>query len=221
MIDDKTPNLQLPLPHEDNLLEDDVNRLRAALTLVDTEVKTAGTKAAWATVSGKPATFPPATHAHAYADVTGKPGTFPPATHAHAYADVTGKPATFPPATHAASHAPGGADVLTVFSGLLTEKVQNRAAISGAVTVDLTAGHYVVATVGGAVTLTLSGAVAGGCTTVLLELTNGGKYSVTWGMTPKWPNGAAPTLTANGVDLVALVTRGDDWRGVLVASNVR
>lgn len=202
MIDDKTPNLQLPLPHEDNLLEDDVNRLRAALTLVDTEVKTAGTKAAWATVSGKPATFPPATHAHAYAD-------------------VTGKPATFPPATHAASHAPGGADVLTVFSGLLTEKVQNRATISGAVTVDLTAGHYVVATVGGAVTLTLSGAVAGGCTTVLLELTNGGKYSVTWGMTPKWPNGAAPTLTANGVDLVALVTRGDDWRGVLVASNVR
>lgn len=88
MIDDKTPNLQLPLPHEDNLLEDDVNRLRAALTLVDTEVKTAGTKAAWATVSGKPGTFPPATHAHAYADVTGKPENFPPASHTHPAADV-------------------------------------------------------------------------------------------------------------------------------------
>ena len=35
MIDEKTTRLQLPLPHKDNLLSEDVERLRAALTLID------------------------------------------------------------------------------------------------------------------------------------------------------------------------------------------
>lgn len=35
MIDDKTPNTKLPLPHIDNFLEEDVSRLRAALTMID------------------------------------------------------------------------------------------------------------------------------------------------------------------------------------------
>ena len=36
MDDERTPVLQLPLPHPDHLLADDVLRLRAALLLVDT-----------------------------------------------------------------------------------------------------------------------------------------------------------------------------------------
>ncbi|NCC85404.1 MAG: hypothetical protein EOM03_14930 [Clostridia bacterium] len=36
MIDDRTPYLDLPLPHPDNLLTDDVLRLREALVAVDT-----------------------------------------------------------------------------------------------------------------------------------------------------------------------------------------
>ncbi|WP_165071093.1 hypothetical protein, partial [Desulfovibrio sp. ZJ200] len=35
MPDEKTPHLNLPLPHADNLLEEDVLRLREALALVD------------------------------------------------------------------------------------------------------------------------------------------------------------------------------------------
>ena len=68
----------------------------------------------WATLMGKPATFPPTigltattaaagNHAHAWADITGKPTTFPPTigtsaataaagNHAHAWGDITGKP---------------------------------------------------------------------------------------------------------------------------------
>lgn len=38
MIDDQTQHLSLPLPHEDNLLEEDVARLRAALSEIDTRV---------------------------------------------------------------------------------------------------------------------------------------------------------------------------------------
>lgn len=73
----------------------------------------------WATLSGKPATFPPAVHSHAIADVTGlpealeaaggtptwdavtgKPTSFPPSAHQHPWSDLTGVPATFAPAAH-------------------------------------------------------------------------------------------------------------------------
>ena len=39
MIDEKTPHLKLSLPHADNLLEDDVARLRESLTVLDTKVQ--------------------------------------------------------------------------------------------------------------------------------------------------------------------------------------
>lgn len=54
----------------------------------------------WATLSGKPVTFPPAAHTHSYASLTDIPVTFAPAPHTHAWADITGKPTTFAPAAH-------------------------------------------------------------------------------------------------------------------------
>lgn len=39
MIDEKTPNLQLPLPNKQNLLSADVERIAQALTIIDTEIK--------------------------------------------------------------------------------------------------------------------------------------------------------------------------------------
>lgn len=47
----------------------------------------------WASVTGKPATFPPATHAHATADVTGLDAALAgkaATSHSHAIANVTG-----------------------------------------------------------------------------------------------------------------------------------
>lgn len=38
MTDDRTPNLDLPLPHEDNDLVIDVARLRQALLAIDAEL---------------------------------------------------------------------------------------------------------------------------------------------------------------------------------------
>jgi hypothetical protein len=37
MIDDRTPHLDLPLPHINNLLQDDVDRLRTAFSTVDSK----------------------------------------------------------------------------------------------------------------------------------------------------------------------------------------
>lgn len=74
MHDERTATLRLPLPHPDNALDEDVERLRAALTALDTEsgnvralfatlsglLESAAGTAAWAGVSGKPEAFPPA-----------------------------------------------------------------------------------------------------------------------------------------------------------------
>ncbi|MEI3453734.1 MAG: hypothetical protein V8Q91_10040 [Bilophila wadsworthia] len=124
------------------------------------------------------------------------------------------------PAAHHTSHEPGD-NALTRFSGLLTEKVQNFGAISGAVTINLASGHYVVATVGGTVTINVSGAEPGVCTAVMLELDNAGSAAVTWGMTPTWAGGVAPSLTASGKDYVGLCSRGEGWAGVLVSSDAK
>ena len=116
---------------------------------------------------------------------------------------------------HHVSHEPGGSDVITSL-GSVAEKSQSLGTISGDVTIDLSAGLSVIATVGGATTLAFANAPAGGTATVLLRLTNGGAYTVTWPSTIKWPGGNAPTLTASGVDLVILATSdgGATWWGV-------
>ena len=190
MIDEKTPHLKLSLPHADNLLEDDVARLRESLPVLDTKVQLGDERLAEAAKTA-------------------------------AWDGVSEKPATFPPVVHAISHEPWGNDTLTRFSGVLTEKVQNLGVISGAVTINLASGHYVVATVGGTVTINVSGAEPGVCTAVMLELDNAGSAAVTWGMTPIWAGGVAPSLTASGKDYVGLYFRGEGWSGVLVVSDAR
>lgn len=39
MIDDRTQNLNLPLPHKNNLLSDDVERLRETIVEIDQDSK--------------------------------------------------------------------------------------------------------------------------------------------------------------------------------------
>ncbi|MFQ8738060.1 MAG: hypothetical protein ACLSAH_20395 [Bilophila wadsworthia] len=158
--------------------------------------------------------------------VKGPSFTATPAAGAVPKADASGKIAAgwippVAPAAHHTSHEPGGNDALTRFSGLLTEKVQNFGVISGAVTINLASGHYVVATVGGTVTINVSGAEPGVCTAVMRELDNAGSAAVTWGMTPTWAGGVAPSLTASGKDYVGLCSRGEGWAGVLVSSDAK
>ena len=123
------------------------------------------------------------------------------------------------PTAHAASHNADGSDALTSFSGELRdvgELHQPLGSISGTVTVDLSLGNSVSATITAATTLVFTGAVSGACRTVLLTLTNGGAYTVTWPSTIKWPGDTAPILTESGTDLIILSTSdgGTTWRGV-------
>ena len=46
-------------------------------------------KLPWAVITGKPTTYPPATHTHAWGDITGKPSTFAPSAHTHTKSQIT------------------------------------------------------------------------------------------------------------------------------------
>lgn len=55
----------------------------------------------------------------------------------------------------------------------------------------------------------------------LLEITDGGG-SIVWPGSVEWPNGAAPTLQATGVDILVFISRdaGVTWRGALILADV-
>ncbi|NKD46283.1 hypothetical protein HEQ69_11270 [Haematospirillum jordaniae] len=54
----------------------------------------------WEGLTGKPETFPPASHSHTWESLTEKPDAFPPASHTHTWGALQKKPATFPPDEH-------------------------------------------------------------------------------------------------------------------------
>ena len=101
--DVKRLNLSMPVANDVKLGEI-LKALQEATGGDDGEITVA-----WADVTGKPSTFPPAAHTHtiaqvddlqteldsklesvAWGDVGSKPSTFPPATHTHTIAQVTG-----------------------------------------------------------------------------------------------------------------------------------
>jgi hypothetical protein len=66
-------------------------------------------------------------------------------------------------------------------------------------------------------------APAGTAFGVIVELTNGGAYVITWPASVKWQNGAAPALTAAGKDILVLMTSdgGTTWFAAMSMKDVR
>ena len=58
--------------------------------------------------------------------------------------------------------------------------------------------------------------------TFILELTNGGNYTINWWENIKWDNGKAPELTIDGTDILGFYTHdGVNWRGVLMSKDIK
>lgn len=97
-------------------------------------------------------------------------------------------------------------------------EVYAHGSISTATTIDLENGNVHTATIGGNLTLTFSNPIASGdATSFVLELTNGGAYTLTFPASVDWEGGTAPTLTASGVDILVFYTRdgGTTWHGIV------
>lgn len=90
--------------------------------------------------------------------------------------------------------------------------------LSGTMSVDLSAGNFFYGTAGANYGFAFTNVpTTGKVVFVMLEITNGGAYTPTWPASFKWPGGSPPSLTASGVDLIALYTRdgGTTWRAAM------
>ena len=112
-------------------------------------------------------------------------------------------------------------EVLSVSSGAMAWAKRDRAVplAEGVVTdgaCDYASGYIFSATISGATTISLTNVPATGTAMLMLRLTNGGSATVTWPSGIKWPGGAAPTLTASGLDEVVLMrTNAGVWSGAV------
>lgn len=77
--------------------------------------------------------------------------------------------------------------------------------ITGATTIDLSAGNVVTATATGNVTFSFSNVPGANQSQVqTLRLTNGGAFTLTWPANTKFAGGIPPTLTAAGIDYLGI-----------------
>jgi len=85
--------------------------------------------------------------------------------------------------------------------------------------INLSTGNYFYKTIAADTTFTVSNVPSSGTAQCfILELTNGGAFTITWFAGLTFPGGAAPVLTASGRDVLAFFTRdgGTTWSGFVV-----
>ena len=82
-------------------------------------------------------------------------------------------------------------------------------------TVNVALANYFISTPAGTSTWIFTGVPVSRDSSFVLQLANGGSYTVTWPASVKWPSNTAPTLSTSGVDILifSTVNTGTTWRG--------
>ena len=114
----------------------------------------------------------------------------------------------------------GTTDTQTLSAKTITALKETKTT-SSSYNFDLAAGNYFTHTAS-ANNLTVSNVPATGTVaSFIIELTNGGAYTFSFWSGVKWAGGAAPALTASGVDILGFYTHdgGTTWRGLLLAKD--
>ncbi len=99
-----------------------------------------------------------------------------------------------------------------------------KGSLAGAVSLDTSEYSYFAGTAVGNTTFSFANPPSAGLAYgFVLELTNGGAFTITWPASVDWPTGTAPTLSPSGVDVLVFLTRdgGTTWRGVLSMQDSR
>jgi hypothetical protein len=81
-------------------------------------------------------------------------------------------------------------------------------------TVNVALANYFVCTPAGTTTFVFTGVPVSRDSSFVIELTNGGAYTISFPSSVRWPANTAPTLTASGKDLLIFSTAntGSTWR---------
>jgi len=121
--------------------------------------------------------------------------------------------------------ASAAANVFTGVQTFLGIK-ETRVALAASA-IDLALGTYFSMTSTAATTLTVTNvAAAGTCSSFILDLSNGGAYTLSFGTgftSVKWAGGTQPTLTASGRDVLGFFTHdgGATWTGMVLSKDVK
>ena len=99
----------------------------------------------------------------------------------------------------------------------ISEKAQALGNTTGNKAIAVSKGAYITCKVTGNTTFSFTGVPQTGATVVVMQLTNGGAYTITWPSSIKWSGGKAPKFTASGIDIVVLTTNdaGATWYGIV------
>jgi hypothetical protein len=90
--------------------------------------------------------------------------------------------------------------------------------------IDLSLANYFSKTLTAASTFTLSNtAAANSVSSFILDLTNGGAFTITWWSGLKWVGGTAPSLTVSGRDNLGFYTHdgGTTWTGLVLGKDIK
>jgi len=220
-VDERTPALNLPLPHRLNDSRDDVERLRQALDLID-----AAQQLVELSLADKAEDVDLAALAQFTTDALATKAS---TASVNALAQSTSDALALKASTAALADA-----VTTLNAAIATKAASTNPTITGLreVRVALGAGTAINAAAGNLFTKTITGATvlsvtnvpaAGTVACFLLDLTNGGSAAITWWAGCKWPGGVAPLLTAAGRDLLGFVTHdgGATWTGMRLAKDAK
>lgn len=91
-------------------------------------------------------------------------------------------------------------------------------------TFDLETGNFFTATLDQASTFTFSNpAGSGDFCGFVMQITNGGAFTITWPASVDWVGGNAPTLTTSGIDVLVFTTNdaGTTWFGFVSGLDIK
>lgn len=113
---------------------------------------------------------------------------------------------------------------LNIDGAINANVLRERKVVMGAGTsIDMQAGVVFSKTISGNTTFTVSNVPAAGLLgSILMEVTNGGAYLITWFATIQWPSGMAPLLSVSGKDSLFFYTHdgGTTWNGFLLGKGI-
>lgn len=144
--------------------------------------------------------------------------------------NLNGNAATANQATNATNVNGGTVSATTgTFSGNLQTTISDTlhtalGNVTGTVNLSFAASNYYSFTVANNISVNFIGTPANTRAAIMiLEITNGGAFTVTWPSSVKWPSGTAPNLTLAGVDLIVLITDdgGINYRATRVMADSR
>ena len=128
-------------------------------------------------------------------------------------------------ASTSASNAAGSATTAITKAGEAAASAATAAAppainLASGNNIDCSAGEVFYKTATGNTTFSRTNVKPSGqVTNIILELTNGGNYTISWWSGIKWQQGVAPALTSGGTDILGFYSYdgGTTWRGVLLS----